>query len=855
MRKAIVLFLVVPIGMLAMGRGLAATQSVQLNAPRPGRVFFAGEPVAVGLKLSSGTGTVGCALKDFEGNQLQGANVALDATTVVAVSFGNLGVGWYGLDLTLPGGTVQTDAIAVLPPMEDRGRHYRMFGVCAELNNQDQMDFLSLAGIRSNRRDWGWPTIEPTQGAWSPSFTHDIMTRAHDAGMEFIPIVGYSPRWEGIKPIDTTDSRVLAAWHTWAQTEPTGWTRYLHWSRDYAASLPAVEWPPYRLAPNAKHRQTMNPVAGWEVWNEADQNYFYGPWDQYCDFVRVAHDILETRDQPAIYGGSCGHWTETGMAYSMGLRPFFDVAAGHAGHEVDASMPDWLYGAYSIGWKYGEPYELAITEGYWKYEAASIHPAMYVLPQIAKLRHWGAPWQYKGIPWTAMNPPDFRTDIYCYSQTYGIVPTPAYVATAVARYWLVDASYVGRIKLGDAEAYVFLRPEPLMMVWKEGANAALNVKAMNGAQALDFLGRPTGQVAGGGIAITAGWAPVMVDGADWGYVADAAAARLSEFTTSQFGVAPRTTKWCAYTGGFGQDARSMAGGNFDATVAAMRSAIEGVKAGPGRTSARLVAAAVKLNGVIAALAARVSNGKGDARAFNTLYRVMWLAEWFDEWADDAGDAAGQAEVAPGVLDAARAERDAAWTAAVQSNAGWEKPRARTLARRAGETFTTAQASGGPLLVELARIEARAATRWATVERPIVTHVLALASFPTATQVVKSYLLDPGKTQTIALYLLNETDRTVSAHVKAKFPEGWLPASADFVAQAAPHTTIKAGEVHVTLPSDGTWVAKSIWRPAVSALTASAPEQLPANQEFTAWAEVDGVVGAATDYFFGVGRYP
>jgi hypothetical protein len=479
---------------------------------------------------------------------------------------------------------------------------------------------------------------------------------------------------------------------------------------------------------------------------------------------------------------------------------------------------------------------------------------MYVLPQIAKLRHWGAPWQYKGIPWTAMNPPDFHTDIYCYTQTYGIVPTPAYVATAVARYWLTDASYVGRIPLGGGTAYVFLRPEPLVMVWKEGADAALTVKAMKGAQALDFLGRPTGQAAGGGLGITAGWAPVMVDGADWGYVADAAAARLSEFTTNQFGVAPPTAKWCSYTGNLGDDARSLAGTTYDATIAAMRSAIEEVRAGPGRASGGLAAAAVKLNGVIAALAAKACNGNGDGKAFNTLYRVMWIGEWFDEWADDVAAAAGQAAVPSGTLDAARADRDAAWAAAVQKDAGWEKPRSRTIARRAGETLVTAQASGGPLLVELARVEARAAARWASVEKPIITQVLGLAEFPTATQVVKMYLLDPGKAQTVALYLLNETDHTVSAHVKAQFPDGWLPATADIVAQAAAHSTVKAGEVQETLPSDGTWVTKNVWRDG-GALTVSAPQQLPANQGFDVWAETDGVAGAHAQYFFGVGRYP
>jgi hypothetical protein len=853
MRTAVVLFLLVPLGLMAMGRTLAATQSVQVSVPRPGRVFFVGEPVTVGLKMSTGTGAVGYALQDFEGRQMQAGTAALDATSTVAVDFGVLGAGWYRLDLTLPGGTAQTDALAVLPPMADGGRHYRMFGVCATLDSQDQMDFLSLAGMRANRLDWGWPTIEPTAGGWAPGDTQRAMTRAREAGMEFIPIVGYSPRYVGVKPLDATSGRVSIAWHTWAIHGMAKWAGYLRWCQGYAATLKPVQWPPYRLAPDAVRRQSMNAIAAWEVWNEADQNYYYGPWDQYCDFLRVAHDVLETREQPVIYGGSCGHWTETGMAYSSGLRTFFDMAAGHAGHEVDATMPDWLYGAYSIGWKYGMPYQLAITEGYFKYEAQTIHAAMYVLPYIAKLRHWGAPWQYKGVGWVSMAQPDFTTDGYCYVQPYGIVPTPAYVATAVARYWLTDASYVGRIRLGEAEAYVFLRPRPLLMVWKEGAAASMNVRALRGAQVIDFLGRTAGQAEGGSAAITAGWAPVMVADADWSYVADAAAARLTEFTTSQFGVAPRTSKWCAYIGKLADDVRSLAGKDFDGTVSAMRSAIEAVRSGPGTAYPRLAVASGKLNSLIAVLAGKASNGKGDGKAYNALLRVLWVAEWFDEWADDVARAAGQRDAGAGTIGAARTEQVAAWAAAVQDDAGWEKPRARSLARRAGETLATAQASGGNLLAQLVRAEARAAIRWAATEKPIITHVLGLAEFATADQVVKMYLLDPGKPQTIELYLLNETARTLTAHVKAKFPEGWQPGAADIAAQAPPHSMVKVGEVQVTLPASEPWVQKNVWRPSTP-LSVTAPAQLPANQGFKVWAEVGGVATASTEYFFGVGRY-
>ncbi|MCX7598670.1 MAG: hypothetical protein N2512_07345, partial [Armatimonadetes bacterium] len=829
-----------------------------VSTPRVGRVFFPGESVNVALRLDSATpnGTASYKVTDYLGKVVATGQLPLRQDQAATLRLGKLSNGWYRMDITLPDGWQHVDAVCVLPPMTDSGRHYRLFGVCATLDSQDRMDFLSYAGIRTIRRDWGWPTIEPTEGQWSPQYTTTIMNYAAEAGMEFIPIIGYSPRFVGVKPLDATSGRPSIAWHTWPMADETKWVRFLNWCKDFAARFGPVYWPPYRLAPNATTRQKLDPIIAWEVWNEADQNYYYGPWHQYCDLLKMAYGVLDDLARPVIYGGSCGHWTEVGMAYSYGARNFFDLAAGHAGHEPDSSLADWLYGAYSIGYRYGLPYELVFTEGYFKDEATGVPPPLFVLPMTAKLRHWGFGWHYKGIAWEASASPDFSTDQYCFYQSYGIVPTPSYLATAVARYWLTDAAYVGRLKLnGDTETFVWLRDEaPTLLLWKPSGAGRLAVKVAAGAKIVDFLGQQTAAGGPGQISVDVGPAPRLLVGADWSYVADALDARLQEFQASQFGAQPPTGKWCPYIGTIDADLQSIGGETYLAAVRKTRVASAAMRAKPRDAYTKLFDAVTALCNVLTHIAASSSGDSSDDKRFNALWRIQAIAEWLAEVGDALGAYFGQPKVANYQLAATASQVSAAWCTSVDHIQGLERPRARSLARRAAATLALTRATKGRTLRLVASAEATAASLWAQREKPLNTRVLGFAAFPDSAYVVKGQLLDPSRQQRVWLYLYNATTKPVTAKVKVAFPEGWRPAAAEAVCTAQPGTIVMAGEVVVTLPSEEPWQTKNAWRPDCP-LTVLCPAGLPANQVIDVWAETGTAASPKAGYYFAIGKVP
>lgn len=852
--RMVLVILLIPL-LLAARRSWAG---LIVSTPRVGRVFFSGESISVALRLDSATanGSASYKVTDYWGKLVATGQIALRQDRFATLKLGNLANGWYRMDITLPDGWEHVDALCVLPPMTDGGRHYRLFGVCTTLDSQDRMDFLSYAGIRTIRRDWGWPTIEPSEGQWSPQDTTKIMTYAAEAGMEFIPIIGYSPRFVGMKPLDATSGRPAIAWHTWPMADETKWVRFLSWCKKFSSQWGPVYWPPYRLAPSATIRQKLAPIIGWEVWNEADQNYYYGPWHQYCDLLKMAYGALDSLATPVIYGGSCGHWTEAGMAYSWGTRNFFDLAAGHAGHEPDSSIADWLYGAYSIGYRYGLPYELVFTEGYFKDEATGVPPALFVLPTIAKLRHWGFGWHYKGIDWQASASPDFSTDQYCFYQSYGIVPTPSYVATAVARYWLTDAAYVGRLKLDDStEAFVWLRDEaPALVLWKPSGPGRVAVKALAGAKLVDFLGRQTPAPGAGEASIDVGPAPRLLVKADWRYVADALDARLQEFQATQFGAQPPPGKWCPYIGTIDADLGSTAGETYIAAIRRTRAATAAFRAKPRDAYTRLFDAVYAFETVLTRIAASAAGDDGDSKRFNALWRSLAIAEWLAEIGDALGAYLGQSKAANYQLSATASQVYAAWNMSVDYTVGLERPRARSLARRAAATLALARTTKGRMLRLVASAEATAASLWAQKEIPVNTRVLGFAVFPDSDYVVKGQLIDPSRQQRVRLYLYNATTKPVTARIRAAFPEGWRPRSAEATCTAQPRTVAQAGEVVVTLPSEQPWQTKSAWRPGCP-LAVVCPASMPANQGVDVWAETGSTASPKTGYYFAVGKMP
>lgn len=837
-----------------------ATADILVSAPRPGRVFFDGEPVRLGLLSRDRTLSVRCLVFDYRGRVVARLTSTVPAGKYAQLRIGRLPRGWYELRLRRRGGGEQKDAFCVLPPMEDRGRHYRLFGACATLDRQDLADYLSLAGLRCVRRDWGWPTIEPWNDRWSPDFTRGIMTRAQKAGLEYLPIVGYAPRFVRSKPVDAAGGRPLYAQHTWPISDKTEWVEFLQWCKNFARRFRPVLWPPPRLAPDADYRQKMASVAGWEIWNEADQAFYYGPWHQYCDLLRLAHGVLDDLDSPVIYGGSCGHWTETGMAYRWGLRNFFDMAAGHGGHEVDESLPRWRYGAYSIGYKCNMPYRLLFTEGYFRYDPGGRTFAEYVLPMYAKLRHWGVEAQYRGFSWYSCTEVSRETAAMAFNLRSGLAPTPAYVAMAFARYMLVDAAYVGRIELRPRLwAFIFLRGgTPLAIIWNEGEPTRVSVRLSEETGTprawFEFLGQEHRiRSRARAVSILAGTSPAVVTGVAWSVAATAASARLDEFLSSQFGAQPRDglDRWSCYVRKLRDDLRWLLADEPAQATAAAAEAFSRLASDRPQAYSALEGAVEKWCQLMLSLSDMGHDPARPRGVPNALWRAMSVTEWLAELADEVGTAAGESPATDDAIATTRAAVRSAWRRAVLRSKGAARPRARTLARRAWASFRRAASMRGPLSLAVARAEAEAAARWARSEPPVLTHALAVAQFPTAQFLVKAHMLAPGRSHIARLIVSNQSRSEVAGRVVIQFPAGWEPRQAEVDCVVAPGAAEVVGEVEFTIPGDPPWVEKSAWRPA-GPLTIFAPEQLPAQQQVEVWLEANGLAAPHSYYYFNIG---
>jgi hypothetical protein len=257
---------------------------------------------------------------------------------------------------------------------------------------------------------------------------------------------------------------------------------------------------------------------------------------------------------------------------------------------------------------------------------------------------------------------------------------------------------------------------------------------------------------------------------------------------------------------------------------------------------------------LARLVVEVASDAGDASdgdRYNALWRLVRLAEWFTELADTVGATIGKPPAQPFQIAVTQAEANRAWAAAVDHSGPADKVRARGLARRALATVALARAARGRLLNSLAFAEAQAAERWAGREQPTITRVIGFAEFPTSSFVIKGQLLDPSRPQTVRLLLANETARSVTATVRAKFPEGWLPGTAAATCTAGPGEVVVAGEVQVTVPNDQPWERKSAWRPC-SALDVLCPAELPPNQGVDVWAEMGSAQTVKAGYYFAMG---
>ncbi|MEK6273264.1 MAG: glycosyl hydrolase [Actinomycetota bacterium] len=198
----------------------------------------------------------------------------------------------------------------------------------ATLNEQD-IEGMAAARVRTNRfvLKWGW--VQPTQGSfeWGPA--DRFIGRLAVRGIRAVPAVWGNPGWVAGSGSTPPIGGPVAeqAWRNFlkalvARYGPAG----SYWATDYRQQYGAGA--------------TALPIQSWQVWNEPNLQKYFAPTPspgKYARLLQISHNAINSQDPKAriVLAGVSGNgdlsaWDFIKSVYSVaGIKYYFDAVALH----------------------------------------------------------------------------------------------------------------------------------------------------------------------------------------------------------------------------------------------------------------------------------------------------------------------------------------------------------------------------------------------------------------------------------------------------------------------------------------------------------------------------------------------
>jgi hypothetical protein len=792
----------------------AQAQYLCVSAGRPARVFYPGEAIQLSVEAAGPLTRGTVCVSDYYGRQRRLQAVQVGENVPQALSFpAGWPVGIYYLRFALRNGQAQEDAFCIIPRPDEQPGEYGPFSWRLGSDDPNQWAALAQAGCRLVRRDVDWVSTMPTADTVDLSKAQAIAGLCEQYGMQLIPILGYSPKWTAMQPANGSD-RSATDYPTWAPDSTVGWRQYVSAVAGYLAAQ-RVQWPAAAtLQPESALETDSQPlVQSWEIWNEADQNYYYGYWQRYVDLLRIANGEIKRQDPAAtvLYGGSCGHWTELGETYTMQGQYFFDRLAFHpGGTDLDQTFKTYFCGAPQIGNGYGLYHPATMTEAYPDCPAG-VSPSQYMLRLYATLLQWGLDTYctFDGGEVVGASDPD--SGALLWQQGPAVVPNAKYVALAVARWVLSDCVYVGPLQWGEGvQAQLFLHQGwPLVVAWADTPQT-VTVTAGPHPSTSDEMGRQQPLSAGGGqVQVSLSPAPQVLRGLDRSYVAQA--------VTNQAEIVLQTPQGFSTTSNFGyigplQDDAAWAWAGWPTAVrGALAQATAAIVANPVRGGPLLGLAQTEISSQITRYLRKCPSAGGlSGRGQATIWRIETMSEWLGAVLDSYDQLWGRFHATTATLDALDAKQQALSPLVDNIDQGLICPLGLQSLRRSEASLARARAGLGLGARAAAQAEYNAALLYQQQLPTMLTGVVAAPDFVTATQLVKSLALCPGQDHQVRCYVHNCTPHGVAGTLTLQDADGWTvqPAAAPFTAPA--DGISPAVRFTVTVPGPQPWVSTAEW---------------------------------------------
>ncbi len=793
------------------------TVSCEITSKRPARTFFPGEPIQLTVRLDGPRDVAVFTITDYRGRKRAGGYLRAGRGHPALLKINRKFLtGIYFLRLAFRSGLVVTDAFCVLPRPDENVGDRRLFGVHWRPRNDAQWQALAQMGARHLRAEVTWPDTELVPGEYDFTTADMYAEGARKVGLQLTVLSGHTPRFYSMRPLDG-EGRVATAWHTWPPADTIEWSRF---TEALASRLlhQTVSTPLRDLRPKGSQRPL---VLAWEVWSEADQNFYYGTWERYLDMLRIAYCTVKRHAPrtPVIYG-SCGHWTEAVLTVQAGCADYFDLMAYHPnGPDPDWALENWLVNMPQVMLARGRPRESAYTETHFIPDNPDLE-ASFQLRLYATLKAWRQRFYIRtGCVGALIGQPNVDEHAFLWEREEQLIPRPGYVGFAVTRWLLEDAHYVGPLDLAEgARLELFLKHgRPLVVAWGDPTTAGVRVpmRLLEGAQLINAMGEVR-EIERTSYQVPAGPEAVALWGVDYDYVRLAARLAMERVLTTELGFYSDHNS--SYVDPLEQDAARWVSPSFPAQVrhavrTACRESRHNPTGGPAafRTAERVVGA-----GMVGVVHTCQSEGDFDRGARNTIWRLGQYVEDLGMIAD------GLAERWPGIRRVSEQEMNTVRCRANnlrrhirEENSQAECAYAERLIDRALEQLAWAEESSGLRrgAWQAAKLHLEAAEAVAEVEPPLMRRVFVASNFPTGQQLTKATLLQPDPSHHLGSRVYNFLDRPVSGTLKLQVPDTWGGAGPTVAFSVPAHGVTEPLQMPFSIPEQPRpWVTKTAWRP-------------------------------------------
>jgi hypothetical protein len=231
-----------------------------------------------------------------------------------------------------------------------------------------QLDLLKDAGAAIVRVDVGWASLQeegPDRwNAWHLGRLDHVVAAAHARGLQLLLTFWETPCWASTAPESARQSCAGSWWDRDVMRYPPAD------ADDYAHALA-------QLAARYRGR-----VAGWEIWNEPNDTWFWkssDPARDYARLVKAAYGPVKAADPgTTIVAGSLSQSDHafTDRLYDLGIKGAFDAFSIHpytddrSPANTDVGDPRWSFAAgvpavHAVMLAHGDRSPLWLTESGW----------------------------------------------------------------------------------------------------------------------------------------------------------------------------------------------------------------------------------------------------------------------------------------------------------------------------------------------------------------------------------------------------------------------------------------------------------------------------------------------------------